>query len=180
VPPQVLERRPYQLRVRAEISSHSAAGLRGRWLCCSLLTYRTGYASSLVPRQRAWGSWALCGPRRQLPQAAFGRRPHNFSRPCLFRSAVWMKLYACAVTAAPPSAGRRRPVFHQLSPTPAACAPTYLSRQASRRAPRAASPRECVLRPMHSVEPCGHQSRGCSDPRRVRGEGLPCLRRTYS
>ena len=28
---------------------------QARWLCCSLLTYRPGYCSSLAPRQRAWG-----------------------------------------------------------------------------------------------------------------------------
>jgi hypothetical protein len=27
-----------------------AAAPQARWLCCSLLTYRTGYASSLTPR----------------------------------------------------------------------------------------------------------------------------------
>src|SRR5207249_1561444 len=31
-----------------------------RWLCCSLLTYRPGFSSSLVPRQRAWGPAAKC------------------------------------------------------------------------------------------------------------------------
>ena len=33
---------------------------QARWLCCSLLTYRTGYASSLAPRQQAWGPAAEC------------------------------------------------------------------------------------------------------------------------
>src|SRR5947208_8491022 len=30
-------------------------GPQARWLCCSLLTYRPGYSSSLAPRHRAWG-----------------------------------------------------------------------------------------------------------------------------
>ena len=33
---------------------------QARWLCCSLLTYHTGYSSSLAPRQRAWGPAAKC------------------------------------------------------------------------------------------------------------------------
>src|SRR5439155_17005820 len=37
-----------------------AAARRGRWLCCSLLTYRPGYSSPLAPRQRAWGPAAKC------------------------------------------------------------------------------------------------------------------------
>jgi len=32
----------------------AGCGPRARWLCCSLLTYRPGYSSSLAPRQRAW------------------------------------------------------------------------------------------------------------------------------
>src|SRR5207249_7995744 len=35
-------------------------GPQARWLCCSLLTYRAGYCSSLAPRQRAWGPAAKC------------------------------------------------------------------------------------------------------------------------
>src|SRR5213596_3902441 len=35
-------------------------GPQARWLCCSLLTYRTGYSSSLAPRRRAWGPAAKC------------------------------------------------------------------------------------------------------------------------
>src|SRR6266498_5811726 len=38
----------------------SGCGPQARWLCCSLLTYRTGYCSSLAPRQRAWGPAAKC------------------------------------------------------------------------------------------------------------------------
>ena len=38
----------------AEDRAPSGCGLQARWLCRSLLTYRTGYASSLAPRQRAW------------------------------------------------------------------------------------------------------------------------------
>src|SRR5439155_15071857 len=37
-----------------------ACGPQARWLCCSLLTYRPGYSSSLAPRQRAWGTAAKC------------------------------------------------------------------------------------------------------------------------
>src|SRR6059036_2517640 len=33
----------------------AGCGPQARWLCCSLLTYRPGYSSSLAPRQRAWG-----------------------------------------------------------------------------------------------------------------------------
>src|SRR5207247_2849913 len=33
----------------------SGCGPQACWLCCSLLTYRPGYSSSLAPRQRAWG-----------------------------------------------------------------------------------------------------------------------------
>ncbi len=35
-------------------------GPQARWFCCSLLTYRPGYSSSLAPRQRAWGPAAKC------------------------------------------------------------------------------------------------------------------------
>ena len=35
-------------------------GPQARWLRCSLLTYRTGYCSSLASRQRAWGPAAKC------------------------------------------------------------------------------------------------------------------------
>jgi len=35
-------------------------GPRARWLCCSLLTYRPGYSSSLAPRPQAWGPAADC------------------------------------------------------------------------------------------------------------------------
>src|SRR5439155_5034217 len=38
----------------------SGCGPQARWLCCSLLTYRPGYCSSLAPRQRAWGPAAKC------------------------------------------------------------------------------------------------------------------------
>src|SRR5205814_5780547 len=38
----------------------SGCGPQARWLCCSLLTYHTGYSSSLAPRQRAWGPAAKC------------------------------------------------------------------------------------------------------------------------
>src|SRR6266702_20515 len=63
------------LRARAEINLHfgasagrgdarrrapSGCGPQARWLCCSLLTYRPGYSSSLAPRQRAWGPAAKC------------------------------------------------------------------------------------------------------------------------
>ena len=34
----------------AENRAPSGCGPQARWLCCSLLTYRTGYASSLAPR----------------------------------------------------------------------------------------------------------------------------------
>src|SRR6266480_4276685 len=37
-----------------------AAARRPVGLCCSLLTYRPGYCSSLAPRQRAWGPAAKC------------------------------------------------------------------------------------------------------------------------
>src|SRR4029453_515461 len=44
----------------AEDRAPSGCCPQARWLCCSLLTYRTGYASSLAPRQRAWGPAAEC------------------------------------------------------------------------------------------------------------------------
>ena len=44
----------------AEDRAPSGCGPQARWLCCSLLTYRAGYASSLAPRQRAWGPAAEC------------------------------------------------------------------------------------------------------------------------
>src|SRR5437773_6799317 len=43
-----------------------ACGPQARWLCCSLLTYRPGYCSSLAPRQRAWGpaaKWEVISAR---------------------------------------------------------------------------------------------------------------------
>jgi hypothetical protein len=40
----------------AEDRAPSGCGPQARWLCCSLLTYRIGYASSLAPRQRALGA----------------------------------------------------------------------------------------------------------------------------
>src|SRR5947209_511390 len=42
------------------IRAPSGCGPQARWLCCSLLTYRPGYSSSLAPRQRAWGPAAKC------------------------------------------------------------------------------------------------------------------------
>ena len=44
----------------AEDYAPSGCGPQARWLCCSLLTYRAGYASSLAPRQRTWGPAAEC------------------------------------------------------------------------------------------------------------------------
>src|SRR5438094_8089829 len=44
---------------------------QARWLCCSLLTYRPGYSSSLSPRQRAWGpaaKWEVISARALSPQ----------------------------------------------------------------------------------------------------------------
>src|SRR5919106_1855785 len=41
-------------------AAHRAAGRSSRWRCCSLLTYRPGYSSSLAPRQQAWGPAAKC------------------------------------------------------------------------------------------------------------------------
>src|SRR5947199_8038090 len=38
----------------------AGCGPQARRLCCSLLTYRPGYSSSLAPRQRAWGPGAKC------------------------------------------------------------------------------------------------------------------------
>ena len=46
-------------------------GPQARWLCCSLLTYRPGYSSSLAPRQRAWGpaaKWEVISARALSPQ----------------------------------------------------------------------------------------------------------------
>jgi hypothetical protein len=45
---------------QAEDRAPSGCGPQARWLCCSLLTYRTGYASSLAPRERSWGPAAEC------------------------------------------------------------------------------------------------------------------------
>ena len=45
----------FLLANHAEDRAPSGCGPQARWLCCSLLTYRPGYASSLAPRQRAWG-----------------------------------------------------------------------------------------------------------------------------
>ena len=50
----------FLLAKQAEDRAPSGCGPQARWLCCSLLTYRTGYASSLAPRQRAWGPAAEC------------------------------------------------------------------------------------------------------------------------
>src|SRR5881396_2953027 len=50
------------LRRRAPLG----CGPQARWLCCSLLTYRPGYSSSLAPRQRAWGpaaKWEVISAR---------------------------------------------------------------------------------------------------------------------
>ena len=44
----------------------AGCGPQARWLCCSLLTYRPGYSSSLAPRQRAWGpaaKWEVISAR---------------------------------------------------------------------------------------------------------------------
>jgi len=38
----------------------AGCGPQACWLCCSLVTYRPGYRSSLAPRQRAWGPAAKC------------------------------------------------------------------------------------------------------------------------
>src|SRR5437667_3922647 len=38
----------------------AGCGPQARWLCCSLLSYRPGYSSSLAPRQRTWGPAAKC------------------------------------------------------------------------------------------------------------------------
>src|SRR5439155_9092498 len=40
-------------------AAHRAAGRSSRWLCCSLLTYRAGYCSSLAPSQRELRDAAL-------------------------------------------------------------------------------------------------------------------------
>jgi len=53
-----LARAPAAAPLRA--AARRAAGRSSRWLCCSLLTYRAGYSSSLAPRQRAWGPAAKC------------------------------------------------------------------------------------------------------------------------
>src|SRR5438874_1366930 len=40
-------------------AARRAAGRSSRWLCCSLLTYRAGYCSSLAPSQRELRDAAL-------------------------------------------------------------------------------------------------------------------------
>src|SRR5438093_8793727 len=45
---------------RPSLRAPAGCGPQARWLCCSLLTYRAGYSSSLAPRQRAWGPAAKC------------------------------------------------------------------------------------------------------------------------
>jgi hypothetical protein len=50
----------FLLAKHAEDRAPSGCGPQARWLCCSLLTYRAGYASSLAPRQQAWGPAAEC------------------------------------------------------------------------------------------------------------------------
>jgi hypothetical protein len=42
------------------IAPLSGCGRQARWLCCSLLTYRTEYVSSLAPRQQACVPAAEC------------------------------------------------------------------------------------------------------------------------
>src|SRR5437762_11644206 len=67
-------------------------GPQARWLCCSLLTYRPGYSSSLAPRQRAWGPAAKCKfisaralRERSEPQRHMGRRRDSVSINMLLR-----------------------------------------------------------------------------------------------
>jgi hypothetical protein len=50
----------FLLATHAQDCAPSGCGPQARWLCCSLLTYRPGYASSLAPRQQAWGPAAEC------------------------------------------------------------------------------------------------------------------------
>ena len=52
----VEERQTKQMPARRR--APAGCGPQACWLCCSLLTYRPGYSSSLAPRQRAWGSAA--------------------------------------------------------------------------------------------------------------------------
>src|SRR5206468_7506241 len=49
-----------QRRYAPFAAAPSGCGPQARWHCCSLLTYRPGYSSSLAPRQRAWGPAAKC------------------------------------------------------------------------------------------------------------------------
>jgi len=54
----VEERQTKQMPARRR--APAGCGPQACWLCCSLLTYRPGYSSSLAPRQRAWGPAAKC------------------------------------------------------------------------------------------------------------------------
>ncbi len=61
-------------------------GPQARWLCCSLLTYRPGYSSSLAPRQRAWGTaakWEVISARALRLGAAPGQAG-AWERPITF------------------------------------------------------------------------------------------------
>jgi hypothetical protein len=98
------------LRARAEITSHSGArvgaqswtgfclltrcgsrplgcGPQAPWLCCSLLTYRTGYASSLAPRHRPGGLQQNANLFLPNPKQRFGlpARARNSFLPDLSR-----------------------------------------------------------------------------------------------
>src|SRR6266487_3653532 len=64
-------------RQQRRYAPFAAAPLRvaARWLCCSLLTYRPGYSSSLAPRQRAWGPAAKC---EVISARALSTAVHNY------------------------------------------------------------------------------------------------------
>ena len=96
----------------------SGCGPQARWLCCSLLTYRPGYCSSLAPRQRAWGPAAKC---EFISARALSTPPQN-TDPCSsvfirgFRSALRERM-SDLVTAIPvtPRIGPIREIPASLS-----------------------------------------------------------------
>src|SRR5213080_4342002 len=68
----------------------SGCGPQALWLCYSLLTYRSGYSSSLAPRQRAWGPAAKCEVILREPLATESQSRRGSSLCVSAAEHLWM------------------------------------------------------------------------------------------
>ena len=104
---------------QAEDRAPSGCGPQARWLCCSLLTYRAGYASSLAPRQQAWGPAAECEliSARTLSAISGSRRVKPIAPRFEIRlGRISTELQSLSNSASAATSGESRPGFVDAGP----------------------------------------------------------------